>query len=344
MYHTHTQLPGQLSASQIAMQQQLAQYDRVGEYRTPHSQSFASQNPSYPIPQYQRTYTPPASTSRPASPHISGGWGKESPRMRHAQLQPQPQPQSLYQSPPSSPLVQSRGLANEAIIRGVNAYDQLLATPTGHGHLVPLKSAQTPPQTTSTAMVIAGHHQQQPPHQHQQLVLAPQPSAPVLAPQPTVAANIVTANPVPTSSTPPAQAPAPVDSSSASIVAAAPPTQEPKSNTILIHIPLIPTPFRIAIDAVAPKNGVAVPYSLTDKINSLLMNQSIQERIHNALSVPKPNGWILVERVNTEFLQLRDLLGAIKEGRLMGEGVIPWVCAGELVEGGVGYWCLGVCT
>lgn len=243
MYHTHTQLPGQLSASQIAMQQQLAQYDRVG-----------------------------------------------------------------------------------------------------HGHLVPLKSAQTPPQTTSTAMVIAGHHQQQPPHQHQQLVLAPQPSAPVLAPQPTVAANIVTANPVPTSSTPPAQAPAPVDSSSASIVAAAPPTQEPKSNTILIHIPLIPTPFRIAIDAVAPKNGVAVPYSLTDKINSLLMNQSIQERIHNALSVPKPNGWILVERVNTEFLQLRDLLGAIKEGRLMGEGVIPWVCAGELVEGGVGYWCLGVCT
>ena len=89
---------------------------------------------------------------------------------------------------------------------------------------------------------------------------------------------------------------------------------------------------------------MTVPYSLTDKINSLLMNQSIQERIHNALSVPKPNGWILVERVNTEYLQLRDLLGAIKEGRLMGEGVIPWVCAGELVEGGVGYWCLGVCT
>ena len=86
------------------------------------------------------------------------------------------------------------------------------------------------------------------------------------------------------------------------------------------------------------------PNALRDKINAMILNPNIQERIQNALSVPKRDGWILVERVNTEFLQLRDLLAAVKEGRLMTEGVIPWVCAGELVEGGVGYWCLGVCT
>lgn len=348
MYHTHTQ-PGTLTASQIAMQQQLSQYDRVGEYRTSHSPA-SSQNP-YPIPQYhQHSYTPPTSSSRPSSPHVPGGWGRESPApsaggggLKRLQTQ------TIYQAqaPPSPQLRSSHLFTNEAL----NGHGGLHSSPIGHGHLVPMKSSGTPPLTNSTAMVIAGHHQQQqqPPMMHQQLVpvsLAPGPPPPVLAPQPMLQPNIVTANPAPTSSTPPAQGQAPVDSSSASIIAAAPPAQEPKSNTILIHIPLIPTPFRIAIDGVAiSKNGAPpAPYSLTQKINSLLMNQSIQDRIHNALSVPKPNDWILVERVNTEYLQLRDLLGAIKDGRLMGEGVIPWVCAGELVEGGVGYWCLGVCT
>lgn len=328
MYHTHTAQQATMAPSQLAMQQ-LAQYERVGEFRThPHSPS--------PKLLPLRTYTPPSPSPRPSSTHIPGSWvGREPPSVGGGVQRNQ----SIRHSPPSP-----------YIYDGINAYGYGYTSPTGHGHLVPMKSASTPPQQTSTAMVLAGHHQQQqtpPAHHHQQLVpvsLAPQAPPPqVLTPQPSVPPNIVAANPLPTPSTPPASSAGPVDSSTASVVAAPPPVQEPKSNTILIHIPLIPTPFRIAIDSTS-KNGPAPPYSLTDKVNNLLMNQSIQERIHNALSVPKPNGWILVERINTEYLQLRDLLSAIKDGRLMGDGVIPWVCAGELVEGGVGYWCLGVCT
>ncbi|KAF8474059.1 hypothetical protein BDZ91DRAFT_789630 [Kalaharituber pfeilii] len=302
MYHTHA-AQTTLTPSQIAMQQ-LAQYDRVGEY------------------EYR---SPPTASSR-IFPHPSA----TSSRSR---------PEDLYQRVEHSPqlVYQANTLSRQF---GAPAH-QYGSSALGHGHLVPLKSTTTPPQTTSTAMVLAGHHasQQQQQQHHQQLVpvsLAP-PPPPVVAPQPT--ANIVNANPVPTtSSTPPIPSTVAPPSEAANTVKPAPPST-PHSNTILIHIPLIPTPFRIAIEGTS-----SAPYSLTDKINNLLMNQSIQERIQNALSVPKPNGWILVERVNTEFLQLRDLLGAIKDGRLMTDGVIPWVCAGELVEGGVGYWCLGVCT
>lgn len=223
---------------------------------------------------------------------------------------------------------------SQIAMQQMSQYDRV-----GHGHLVPMKSAQTPPpQTTSTAMVLAGHHQAN----AQSLVpAAPPPPPPPPPPQaPTLPPPVVVSATPPSTVQPPAQsvspAPPPSEASAVNTIKTAP-SQTPLSNTILIHIPLIPTPFRIAIDP-------AQPYALREKINALLVNPNIQERIQSALSVPKRDGWILVERVNTEFLQLRDLLAAVGTGRLMTEGVIPWVCAGELVEGGVGYWCLGVCT
>lgn len=228
--------------------------------------------------------------------------------------------------------------AAQLAMQQLSQYDRV-----GHGHLV-LKQQPSPQQTAQTALVLAQPPPQAPlqsalvplgapqpppvalaqvappPPPVQQQQPAPPPMIPQTTQQTTTTTTTTTANPT------------------ASTVSTVTPVPIARPDTILIHIPLIPTPFRIAV---APGlRGETV----TTRINGLLANPAIQERIVNALSVPRVDGWILVERVNSEYLQLRDLLSAVKEGRLMGEGVIPWVCAGDLVEGGVGYWCLGVCT
>ncbi|KAI5810894.1 hypothetical protein DFH27DRAFT_604967 [Peziza echinospora] len=341
-HHHQTHSQGSLSAAQIA---QLSQYDRVGEYSSHHLRNTSAlpspssfsdlrslqQHAGAPPAQYARSHTP--SLPGPQQSSSAGGYLR-----------------TRTQTPPTDggnmpgAFGGSSVLSGGGVLRSYSASggsSNVLSSSTGHGHLVSLKQPASP--TLSSALVLAAQPSspQQPPsqaHLMQLVPAAPQPSPPPQQHQQQPPPVIATAVPAPTTSstttTTTVTTAAPAMSVSPTINA----TPSPVPTSILLHIPLIPTPFRVALP---PPNA---PYVLTEKINALLSNPAIQDRISNALSVPKPNGWILVERVSAEYLQLRDLLGAIREGRLMTEGVVPWVCAGELVEGGVGYWCLGVCT